>query len=155
MIAWLATATRCGSATDPSGAVAGSCLWAVFSSLSPRCSIYTLDASAPATFAAAATDLRRLFIGDRAAKTTIFPDVPLVLAINRIPAGAPAQATSEYVRRLRVDDLPVRALHAVSVDAGAAQHPGVHRALAVLAAEVRRARESSLSHCHVFLHSSV
>lgn len=144
MIAWLATATRCGSAIDPSGAVAGSCLWAVFSSLSPRCSIYTLDASAPATFAAAATDLRRLFIGDRAAKTTIFPDVPLVLAINRIPAGAPAQATSEYVRRLRVDDLPVRALHAVSVDAGAAQHPGVHRALAVLAAEVRRARESSL-----------
>lgn len=112
--------------------------------LSATAVIYTLDASAPATFAAAATDLRRLFIGDRAAKTTIFPDVPLVLAINRIPAGAPAQATSEYVRRLRVDDLPVRALHAVSVDAGAAQHPGVHRALAVLAAEVRRARESSL-----------
>lgn len=112
--------------------------------LSATAVIYTLDASSPSSFAAAATDLRRLFIGDRAAKTTIFPDVPLVLAINRIPDGAPPQATGEYVRRLRVDDLPVRALHAVAIDSGSDEHPGVHRALAVLAAEVRRAREASL-----------
>lgn len=133
------------SATDPSGAVALVCIFELSSPLlSPPRSIYTLDASSPSTFAAAATDLRRLFIGDRAAKTTIFPDVPLVLAINRIPDGAPRQATGEYVRRLRVDDLPVRALHAVAIDSRAAEHPGVQRALAVLAAEVRRARESSL-----------
>lgn len=109
-----------------------------------RCSIYTLDASSPSTFAAAATDLRRLFIGDRAAKTTIFPDVPLLLAINRLPAGSPSQATGGYVRRLRVDDLPVRALHAVAIDSCTPGHPGVHRALAVVAAEVLRARESAL-----------
>lgn len=119
-------------------------MYALLPSHSPRRRIYTLDASSPATFAAAATDLRRLFIGDRAAKTTIFPDVPLILAINRIPSGVSRQATGEYVRRLRVDDLPVRALHAVAIESGSGEHPGVHRTLAVLAAEVRRARESSL-----------
>ena len=114
-----------------------------------RRSVYVLDASDAATFPAAATDLRRLFIGDRAAKTTIFPDVPLLLVINRVPAtggpGGRPPPTGHYVQRLRVDDLPVRALHAVAVDATVGGDAGVPRTLALLAAEVRRARASSLA----------
>ncbi len=69
--------------------------------------VYVVDASDPARLPLAATELKKLFFGDRKKKSLIVPDIPLLLLANKMDVEG-ALELADVESALDLQDLPVR-----------------------------------------------
>ena len=82
-------------------------LWRTYSKLANGV-VFVMDATDKNRFILAREEIRRLFLGDKTAKSLIVPDLPLLVLLNKqdVPGCVP---TSEIEEMLELQALPVRA----------------------------------------------